>query len=331
MVGIRFSISSHFRKTETQTVSAPMVRYSKLPFRLLVRDYDVDVTYTPMILAHEFIRSQIARDSDFTTCGLERQPSADGRKHVLIAQFASSDPTEFARAAGLVAPWVDGVDLNCGCPQSWAIKEGIGCSLMENPELVAEMVKEARNRLASDKSVSCKIRIHKDLSQTISLVQVLEQAGVDYITVHGRTRSQRSSTPPDLAAMRKLKAHTRLPLVANGDSYSLTDVNRIAAETEADGVMAARGILENPALFVGHPNTPTECVRSFIRYAVRCPIPFPLVLHHMSEMTARMDGMTKRERKKLMECADLVDLIDLVAGRWGLDAPPHDQAHNGSP
>ncbi|KAK1819565.1 tRNA dihydrouridine synthase [Friedmanniomyces endolithicus] len=55
-----------------------MVRYSKFPFRLLVRDYGVDITYTPMILAHEFIRSSIARNSDFTTCPLERQPTSSG-------------------------------------------------------------------------------------------------------------------------------------------------------------------------------------------------------------------------------------------------------------
>lgn len=106
-------------------VSAPMVRYSKLPFRLLVREYGVDVSYTPMILAHEFIRSQVARDSDFTTCSIEREATIDGRPHALVAQFASPDPTEFARAAELIAPWVDGVDLNCGCPQSWALKEGM--------------------------------------------------------------------------------------------------------------------------------------------------------------------------------------------------------------
>lgn len=67
-----------------------------------------------MMLAHEFIRSHIARDSDFTTHPLEREPTSDGRKHALIAQFASSDPVEFSRAAEMIAPWVDGVDLNCG-------------------------------------------------------------------------------------------------------------------------------------------------------------------------------------------------------------------------
>lgn len=81
----------------------------------------------------------------------------------MVAQFASGDATEFGRAAEMIAPWVNGVDLNCGCPQSWAAKEGIGCSLMAHPEKVAEMVKEAKRRLGRGKSVSVKIRVHKDL------------------------------------------------------------------------------------------------------------------------------------------------------------------------
>ena len=293
-----------------------MVRYSKLPFRLLIRGYRVDVTYTPMILAHEFIRSPIARDSDFTTSRLERQPTADGTPHALIAQFASSDPMEFARAAEMVSAWVDGVDLNCGCPQSWALKEGIGCSLMENPELVASMVHAAKSRLVPDKSVSVKLRIHKDLQRTIRWARTVEEAGVDFITVHGRTRSQRSSTPPDYDAIKNIKASVGIPVLANGDVYSYEDVKNIVTLAKVDGVMAARGILENPTLFAGYHVTPAECVRKFFRHAVRCPIPFPLVLHHVSEMTGRMPGMTKKERKRLMECRDLVGLIDYVEDKW---------------
>jgi tRNA-dihydrouridine synthase 4 len=293
-----------------------MVRYSKLPFRMLIRECGVDITFTPMMLAHEFIRSQAARDSDFTTCSLEREDTADGRRHALIAQFASSDPTEFARAAELIAPWVDGVDLNCGCPQSWAIRENIGCSLMESTELVASMVRAAKARLPSAKSVSCKIRIHKDLSQTMRWVKAVEESGVDFITVHGRTRAQRSSTPPDYNAIQKLKESVSVPVLANGDVYSAADVKRIVAETGVDGVMAARGILENPALFAGHDATPKDCVLRFLEHAVRYPIPFPLVLHHFSEMTARIPGVTKKERKQLMDCRDLVDLIDFVEDKW---------------
>lgn len=293
-----------------------MVRYSKLPFRLLLRDYGVDVTYTPMILAHEFIRSQIARDSDFTTCALERQPTTDGREHVLVAQFASSEPEEFARASDLIAPWVDGVNLNCGCPQGWALKEGIGCSLMENPEVVAEMVKAAKSRLDPSKSVSVKIRIHKELSRTAEWIRIVESAGADYITIHGRTRHQRSSTPPDFAAIYALKQQCTVPVVANGDAYAPSDVAKIAAETGADGIMAARGLLENPTFFAGFDATPAESVLKFLECAIRCPIPYPLVLHHVGEMTGRMSGMGKKERKKLMDCEDLIDLIDYIDEKW---------------
>jgi hypothetical protein len=115
-----------------------------------------------MILAHEFVRSHIARDSDFTTCALECEATSNGRQHAVVAQFAASEPMEFARAAELISPWVDGVDLNCGCPQSWAIKEAIGCSLMQDPEKVARMVQAAKRRLGPGKTVSVKIRILRD-------------------------------------------------------------------------------------------------------------------------------------------------------------------------
>jgi tRNA-dihydrouridine synthase 4 len=82
--------------------------------------------------------------------------------------------------------------------------------------------------------------------------------------------------------------------------------------------MAARGILENPAMFAGDEVTPIDCVKDFMELAVRCPIPFPLVLHHVGEITARMPGMGKKERKALMECQDLLDLIDFVDHRWGI-------------
>lgn len=267
------------------------------------------------MLAHEFIRSHFARDSDFTTSLEEREPTSDGRQHALIAQFASSDPEEFARAAELIAPWVDGVDLNCGCPQSWAIKEGIGCSLMTSPDLVASMVRAAKLRLGSSKSISCKIRIAKDLEESKRWIEVVEAAGVDYITIHGRTRSQRSSTPPNYEAIRILKAHASVPVFANGDVYSLDDANKIVNITGVAGVMAARGILENPALFSGHTTATEGCVQRFLEHAIRSPIPFQLVMHHMSELADNM-GCSKKFKKKLMDCYDMLDLIDFVQDEW---------------
>ncbi len=187
---------------------------------------------------------------------------------------------------------------------------------MENPELVADLVRAAKATLDSSKTVSCKIRIHKDLEQTKRWIRLVEAAGVDFITIHGRLRTQRSTTPPDYAAIQTLKRCTNVPVLANGDVYTSEDVTKIVAMTGVDGVMAARGILENPALFAEYNTTPPEAVLRFLELAVDCPMPFPLVLHHFSEMTARMPGMTKKERRRLMDCQNLVDLIDYAEDKW---------------
>ncbi|ELU14183.1 hypothetical protein CAPTEDRAFT_90110 [Capitella teleta] len=89
-------------------ICAPMVRYSKLPFRTLVRKYDCDIAFTPMIVSESFNQSIKARHSDFTTNSGDRP---------LIVQFAASQAKDFADAAEIVVPYADGVDLNCGCPQ----------------------------------------------------------------------------------------------------------------------------------------------------------------------------------------------------------------------
>ena len=79
----------------------------------------------------------------------------------LVVQFAATNAEDFARAAELVAPFSDAVDLNCGCPQRWALSEGYGAALIKQPALIADMVQQARAR--SNLPISIKIRIHADL------------------------------------------------------------------------------------------------------------------------------------------------------------------------
>ncbi|PNS13739.1 hypothetical protein CAC42_3232 [Sphaceloma murrayae] len=257
------------------------------------------------MLAHEFIRHPVARDSDFTTHASEGP---------LIAQFASSDPQEFARAAELIGPWVNGIDLNCGCPQSWAVREGIGCGLMSKPELVRDIAAAAKAVYGTNKSVSIKIRIHKDIVETIRFIEIVRPSGFDFLTVHARTKTQRSSTPPDLAALKILK--TKFPdmlMIANGDVFTLEDANRIVEETGVEGAMAARGILENPCLFAGYGATPVEAVDKFMSYVATSGLRFELVLYHVNEMLLK--AFTRKDRRSMMDCKDLIDLTDWLESR----------------
>ncbi|PSK44179.1 hypothetical protein B9Z65_159 [Elsinoe australis] len=180
---------------------------------------------------------------------------------------------------------------------------------MSKPELVRDIVLAAKAIYGHNKSVSIKIRIHKDIDETIRFLNIVRPSGVDFVTVHARTKSQRSSTPPNLVALKTLKAtFPDLPMIANGDVYSLKDAQEIVEQTGVEGAMSARGILENPCLFAGYATTPIEAVGKFMAHVARSGLRFELVLYHINEMLLKT--FSKEQRKSLMECKDMIDLTD---------------------
>lgn len=281
-------------------IAAPMVRYSKLPFRQLVRDYNTDIVYTPMILAKEFLHPK-GRYFDFST------NDADAS---LILQFGVDDPVILEKAAQLVGPYVDGIGINCGCPQTWAIQEGIGSALLDEPEKVHQLVRAVKSTLGESFCTEVKIRIAKDLNKTRHLMQVIEKSGADIITVHGRTRQDRSSFPVNLDAIREVRPCVQIPVVANGDVKSLRKGLEIAKYTETQGIMSARGLLENPALFAGYEETPWGCVERFLWYSTSYSLNFHLFYHHLTTMMGQMT--TKRERMTIPKdsFASVMDWLD---------------------
>ncbi|SPQ18320.1 458479c7-e5c7-4cfe-a7cc-362f2e89e3e8 [Thermothielavioides terrestris] len=337
-----------------------------LAFRQTVYAYGTDLCWTPMILAKEFNRNRFARDSDFTI-------STNGPQPPTIVQFGANVPQELARASSLVAPFSNGVDLNCGCPQSWACAETLGAALMEKRELVRDMVVETREQLRRDgwavdkekdmdnpkgRSVSVKIRIHKDLRKTIDFITTVlgpdQDRHIDWLTIHPRTRSTPSSTPIDLEALEILTSTfgSRVPIILSGDVFALdalpftspfltptpTTTTTIITTTDPlpqpppppepphlhhlAGLMSARALLCNPALYAGAPTCPWGAVSTFLSNAARSALPFKLVLHHASEMLGPGMGPDKRallskgERAAMMaRCGNMLDLIDFLDGK----------------
>lgn len=194
---------------------------------------------------------------------------------------------------------------------------------MHKRELVSLMVTSAKSTMAAlgytdRKTVSVKIRIHKDLRETVDFVKAVEAAGVDFITVHGRMRSQRSSEPVNVDAVKLIASITTVPTILNGDVFTLSAAHSLAAATGVDGVMSARGVLENPALFSGVDSCPWEAVEKFLNKVVKAPLPFKLVLHHLSEMCGGGEVnrgaslLSKAERIEMLACKDMLELIDFL-------------------
>ncbi|KAH7092836.1 FMN-linked oxidoreductase [Auriculariales sp. MPI-PUGE-AT-0066] len=292
-----------------------------------------------MILAQEFSRSSKARAADFTTSRTERavfdlqerrqaapivdvyddtpEPALQRTVRVrgaLIAQFAASDATTFADAVELIRPYVDGVDLNCGCPQPWAYSEHIGSYLLRQPDTVRDMIRAARARLGDENfPVSIKIRVDNDIQNTQRLVETAIHAGVSHITVHGRTRHQASTVPVSLPAIKSAVefAAGRVPVVANGDVWSSQDVARIRAETGVHAVMAARGLLANPALFAGFEHTPDDAIKRFLQLAVDYGLQFGLVHRHIAFMLeSRLSRPGMKHFNSLLSVSALIDWLE---------------------
>lgn len=129
-------------------------------------------------------------------------------------------------------------------------------------------------------------------------------------------------------------------MLSNGDVFTLEDAAHHVAETGVDGVMAARGLLLNPAMFAtGKQQNGTDKLRAswdvidtFMNNVVRAPIPYKLVLHHLSEMCAIEGGvrgvLSKAQRMEMFETTNMVQLIDFLdnaKGNGGLKRITYEQ------
>ena len=119
---------------------------------------------------------------------------------------------------------------------------------MRNPNLAADLVKAVKD--GTDKPVSVKFRLGytADEMNYVEFGQQMQEAGAEFITIHGRTRSQFYSGNADWKKIKRLKENVDVPVFANGDIKSVEDAIRCMEESEADGVAVARAAMGDPTL-----------------------------------------------------------------------------------
>jgi tRNA-dihydrouridine synthase len=299
------------------TIQAPMVRCSRAAFRETCRRWGTDVTYTHMFIAESIARSAEAREAEISFVAGEQN---------IIAQIAAKDPVVAGQAAVVLAPYVDAIDLNCGCPQKWAIKEGIGSALMQSPQLVSEMVKAVR--AAANIPCVVKTRVFEDPAKSVDWARQQEAAGASWVTIHGRFPHDPPSHPVRWETVKTIRESLQCPLVLNGGVDSAELGLQLARQCGVGGVMSARGILANPALFAGYQRVPRECLRDYVRLSVLFDTRASVMQHHVLLMLE--SEVSPQERASLAQNLSVAGVIEALRELDWLDdddlfaaAPPH--------
>ena len=169
----------------------------------------------------------------------------------IVQQIFGADPKTMARAAEIVMEHAgpEGIDINMGCPVYKITSNFNGSALMKDPELAANIVREMKKAIG-DTPLSVKIRLGWNDPDTFkTFIPVVEEAGADLITMHGRTKSQGYSGKSDWGRIKQAKEIATVPFLANGDIHEPHQVQACLDETRADGVLIARGALGNPWFF----------------------------------------------------------------------------------
>lgn len=165
-------------------------------------------------------------------------------------QIAGSDPAEMAQAAQVNVNYgAEIIDINMGCPAKKVNRKMAGSALLQYPDLVKQILEAVVS--AVDVPVTLKIRTGWDTEHRncLEIAKIAEQAGIQALTIHGRTRTCMFEGEAEYENIKAVKKAISIPVIANGDITSAQKAIQVLEYTQADAVMIGRGALGRPWLF----------------------------------------------------------------------------------
>lgn len=221
---------------------APMAGITDYVLRSLIRKYSKNCLLTTEMISSEYLAQTLNGRS-----GIEILKRDDNHSPISY-QISGHKPHMMRQAAEFLTQFADMVDINMGCPVKKVVGGQDGAALMRNPTLAADLVKAVKE--GTDKPVSVKFRLGYTAEEMnyVEYGQAMQEAGAEFITIHGRTRSQMYSGKADWAKIKALKENVDIPVFANGDILTVDDAIKCIELSGADGVAIGRGALGDPTL-----------------------------------------------------------------------------------
>ncbi len=169
------------------------------------------------------------------------------------AQLLGSDPACMAdNAARLASLGPAGVDLNFGCPANVVNRHGGGAALLKTPETLHAIVAAVRNAVPAHMPVSAKMRLgYLDDSRAVECALAIAGGGACELVVHARTKAQAYRPPAYWERIADIRAAVNIPVVANGEIWTVDDARRCREVSGCDTLMIGRGAVVDPGLGLG--------------------------------------------------------------------------------
>lgn len=206
---------------------------------------DLAMKYTQMdIICTEFIRLSGNR---FTPGQIKDEIKLYDNA-TLSVQLMGDDPSLFASTIPYIEEkGVKIIDLNLGCPSPRVNRKGCGVAMLTNLKLLQDVVSSMRKSING--TFSCKMRAGwENEDSALEITNILENEGVDFITVHPRTKMQRYKGHSNWDLIKDIKQTRSVPIIGNGDIFTSLDAEKMIAHTNCDGIMMGRGVLRDPFL-----------------------------------------------------------------------------------
>lgn len=222
-------------------ILAPMAGITDTVFRRFIKRLDGCGLIMTEFVSSEGMLRQNLKSKRYLYYTEEERP--------ISAQIFGADAARLAEAARIIEGLgFDLVDLNLGCPAKKVVKCG-GSGLLRDLPLLGEILRGIRAAVSIPFTI--KIRIGWDENEIVAVpvAKLAEDAGVEAIAIHGRTRLQGYSGRARWDVIRDVKASVGIPVIGNGDVMRPEDARALRDETGCDAVMIGRAAPSNPWIF----------------------------------------------------------------------------------